>query len=274
MPTKKYRFLNFIAAQKLLVFYTILFFPLLSCSAMQLKPDPSNPIKRIAVLPLDNRTTQKKGAENVRREVIKRLDKLYYEVLPMEKTDKILKKNGFSIKGTDYKKTDLEKLKKAFDVEGVFFGTLLNYNVRKRGELVVKEVAGQFWLVDLTKKDELWQGSLGIISESLLDRKTTYVDSEENYEQESQMTAVSPEEIPFGNVDMNFPNDFGRRAKYAGFEENSKAMPEWVKSDFCTEPLRTRFLEEDITKKLTCEVGELIQRVTWTFPVGPGSLEN
>lgn len=191
----------------------------------------------------------------------------------MKKTDEILKENGFSLSGTDFKNTNLEKLKKAFDVEGLFFGTLLNYNFRQRGTLVIKEVAGQFWLVGLTKRAEPWQGSLGIVSESLVDMNPALVESEMIHEQNSEIEPIGQEKLPFGNVDMNFSNDFGQRGKYARFEKNPKNMLEWAKSDYCRGPLRARLLEGDIENKIACEVDELIQRVTWTIPVGPGSFK-
>lgn len=270
MLTSKSRFSSFRLRKNLIVFVAVMVFPLMSCSAMQIKPNPLNPIKRIAILPLDNRTAQKKGGQHVRTELLKRLDIIHYEVLPMEKTDEILKKNGFSLKGSNFKNSDLEKLKKAFDVEGLFFGTLLNYNVRQRGELIINEVAGQFWFVDLTKTDELWQGNLGIVSESLLDKDPTLIYI---YEEDSEIVPVTPQEIPLGNMDSNFPNNFGQRAKYSKPEENRKDLPEWFKSVFCSNKSRVRLQEKDIENKLACEVDELIERLTWTFPVGPGSPE-
>ncbi|MBE9536360.1 MAG: DUF799 family lipoprotein [Proteobacteria bacterium] len=249
-------------------FYTVLLFSLASCSGLQLKPDPSNPIRRIAVLPLYNKTAQKNGAEHVRRELLEKLDTLYYEVLPLEKTDETLRANGLPSSGIDFKRSNLEKLKKAFNVEGLVFGTLLNYDVHQRGTARIKKVAGQFWLVDLTKREDVWYSSMGVNSESLIEGYSSLADMSMNTQGEvksSEMLPVAKGEIPIG------ANSFDQRASPAGFEENRRyGLPKWVHSDFCSGQLRKSFFEEDIKNKLSCEVDELIDNVTWTFPAGPG----
>jgi len=259
-----------------IIFYAFIAFFITSCSGLKLKPDPSNPVRRIAVLPLYNKTAQKNAKPHVRKELLKRLEMLYYEVLPLEKTDEILTQNGLSTEGIDFKGPDLERLKKAFDVEGLFFGTLLNYDFYQKGPLNVKMVAGQFWFVDLTKKDEVWHSSLGVRSESLLENGSPRAEmsmNDMNWDQAPEMMPVPPEDLPSGNMDMNFFENFDQGAKQAVFEEVSNEMPEWVNSDFCSETPGARFFEEDIKGKLACEVGELIERAIWTFPVGPGGFE-
>jgi len=262
--------------QRGIIFYSFIAFFITSCSGLQVKPNPSNPIKRIAVLPLYNKTAQKDGAQHVRRELLKRLDMLYYEVLPMEKIDEILRDNGLSPDGIDFKNSDLEKLKKVFNVEGLFFGTLLNYDVHQKGTVIIKKVAVQFWLVDLTKRDEVWHGSLGIKSESLLEKDSPLAEmsmSDMDWEQAPEVMPVSAEYFPSGNMDMNFSENFDQRANYAGFEESHNEMPEWAPSEFCAQRSGARLFEDDIKNELACEVDELIQRVTWTFPAGPGRVE-
>jgi hypothetical protein len=270
MSLFKCNFFNCSARQTGIIFYAFIAFFLTSCSGLQVKPDPSNPIRRIAVLPLYNKTAQKGGAGHVRRELLKRLDMFYYEILPPEKTDEILRDNGLSPKGINFKNSDLKKLKKAFDVEGLVFGTLLNYDVHQKGTVKTKRVAGEFWLVDLTKGDDVWHESLGIKTESILEKNSSLIENNLDWGQASEMLPVSGGEVPFDNMDMNIASSFNTAPSYKSFEGNRHEMPKWVDSDFCKEQFGERLFEEDIKNKLACEVDELIQRVTWTFPVGPG----
>lgn len=63
------------------------------CAMMPTKPpaDPSNPMKRIAILPIKNDTTDVEGPYFVREKLVKAFEDREYNVKPVEETDRLLR---------------------------------------------------------------------------------------------------------------------------------------------------------------------------------------
>ena len=55
------------------------------------QPDPTNPIKRLAMLPLRNDTTDVEAPNFVREKLAEAMQKRFYNVQPLEETDRILR---------------------------------------------------------------------------------------------------------------------------------------------------------------------------------------
>ncbi len=137
------------------------------CAMLPMKPpaDPSNPIKRIAILPIKNDTNDVGGPNFVREKLVEAFEDRYYNVKPVEETDRLLRDRMGITLGGQLEMAKIEKLREVLDVEGLVFGTLMDFGETTTGFYNVRKVRGKFKLTNTLTNETFWANGIGVKSE-------------------------------------------------------------------------------------------------------------
>ncbi len=130
-----------------------------------LPTDPSNPLKRVAVLPMKNDTTDVDGPEIVRQKMAEALTNRSYVVQDIKETNQILRDQMGINLGGQLDMTTAQKLGETLGVEGVMYGTLMDFDETTTGVLNVKKARAKFKLVNTQTGQTVWARGLGVRSE-------------------------------------------------------------------------------------------------------------
>jgi hypothetical protein len=127
--------------------------------------DASNPLKHVAVLPMKNDTNDVDGPDVMRNKMVKALENHSYVVQDLKKTDQILRdRMGISL-GGQIDLATAQKLGQELGVEGLLYGTLMDFGELTTGAINVKKVRGKFKLVNAMTGQTVWARGLGVRSE-------------------------------------------------------------------------------------------------------------
>jgi hypothetical protein len=130
-----------------------------------LPTDPSNPLKRVAVLPMKNDTDDVDGPNVVREKMAEALRNRSYVVMDIKESDQILRdRMGINL-GGQLELTTPQKLGETLGVEGVLYGTLMDFDETTLGVYNVKKVRGMFNLVNTATGQPIWSRGLGVKTE-------------------------------------------------------------------------------------------------------------
>ncbi|MGE5808442.1 MAG: GNA1162 family protein [Nitrospirota bacterium] len=127
--------------------------------------DPNNPLKRVAVLPMRNDTNDVDGPDVMRQKMVKALESRSYVVKDLKETDQILRDRMGITLGGQLDLTTAQKLGQELGVEGVLYGTLMDFDESTLGAINVKKVRGKFRLVNTATGQDMWARGLGVRSE-------------------------------------------------------------------------------------------------------------
>jgi hypothetical protein len=124
--------------------------------------DASNPLKRVAILPMKNDTNDVDGPAMVREKMAEALTNHSYVVQDLKETDQILRdRMGINL-GGQLDMTTPQKLGETLGVEGVLYGTLMDFDETTTGVYNAKKVRGKFKLVNTATGQTVWQRGLGV----------------------------------------------------------------------------------------------------------------
>jgi len=128
------------------------------CVAKQITrpPNPANPIRTIAVLPMLNNSGDVDGPERVRKEFYQRIGNFHYSVQPLEETNRILNEQMGITLGKQLDMVTPQKLGETLGVEGVFYGYLLNFDEITIGVVNTYKVRMGWKLVNTKTGDLAW----------------------------------------------------------------------------------------------------------------------
>lgn len=127
-------------------------------------PNPANPVYTLAVLPMYNLTNDVGGAEVVRAELAKRLDRLHYQVMPVADSDRVLSDRMGITLGDQLEYTTPGEVGRTLGVDGVVYGWLINFDDITTGVYNEKKVRAAFKLYSTRTGDVLWERALGVKS--------------------------------------------------------------------------------------------------------------
>ncbi len=130
-----------------------------------LPTDPSNPLKRVAVLPMKNDTNDVDGPDVVRQKMAEALKYHSYVVQDLKETDQILRDQMGINLGGQLDLTTPQKLGETLGVDGVLYGTLMDFDETTTGVYNARMVRGKFRLVNTATGQVFWQRGLGVKSE-------------------------------------------------------------------------------------------------------------
>ncbi len=127
--------------------------------------DPSNPLRRVAVLPMKNDTDDVEGPNLVRQKMVEALTNRSYVVQDIKDTDQILRDQMGINLGGQLSLTTPQKLGETLGVEGVLYGTLMDFDETTLGIYNARKVRGKFSLVNTATGQPVWQRGLGVKAE-------------------------------------------------------------------------------------------------------------
>jgi len=132
---------------------------------MPMPTDPSNPLKRVAVLPMKNDTDDVDGPNVVRQKIVEALTRRSYVVMDLKESDQILRdRMGINL-GGQLELTTPQKLGETLGVEGVLYGTLMDFDETTTGVYNARKVRGMFSLVNTATGQTIWARGLGVKTE-------------------------------------------------------------------------------------------------------------
>ena len=140
---------------------------LAGCAGMPMGPaaDPNNPIKRLAMLPIQNDTTDVEAPTFVREKMASAFQRRLYSVQPLEETDRILRDELGITLGGQLEMASVAELREVLQVEGLLYGTLMDYGETTTGLVNIRKVRGKFNIVETSTESVFWENGIGIKSQ-------------------------------------------------------------------------------------------------------------
>jgi hypothetical protein len=209
--------------------------------------DPSNPLKRVAVLPMRNDTNDVDGPDVMRNKMVKALEARSYVVKDLKETDQILRDRMGITLGGQLDLTTAQKLGQELQVEGVLYGTLMDFDESTLGAINVKKVRGKFRLVNTATGHDMWARGLGVKNEMRMQGTMGSAAA-----LASRASDARDKEVPWVLIG------------------SSTTGSDNVGKSFAVE-LGTKLVSKAIGKHLDYESTELARRVTADLPWGPGT---
>ncbi len=210
-----------------------------------LPTDPGNPLKLVAVLPLKNDTTDVDGPEVVREKMVQALKNRSYAVMDIKESDQVLRDRMGITLGGQLEMTTPQKLGETLNVQGVLFGTLMDFDETTTGVYNVKKVRAKFSMVNTGTGQPLWQRGLGVKTEV----KTSSIIGTA-LAAGSSVADAREKEAPWVLLSSTTTNQSFRDSLITG--------------------LGTKLLSKAVGRHLTHESSELARLITDDLPWGPG----
>ncbi len=216
-----------------------------ACAVMPVKQaNPNNPIRTVAVLPMLNQTNDVEAPQYVRTEFDKKIPENFYANKPIKDIDQLLRDQMGITLGAQLDMTTPQKLGELLGVDGVIYGTLMDFGTQMTGVYNVRRVRAKFKLVNTKTGETVWQNGIGIKSETSAGGIGSVLSLASGIKE-----AVQKEEIPWVTIESESKEGIGEAFVGA---------------------LAQKLVEKALKAPLSRETQEMISRVTITLPVGPG----
>ncbi|MDY6903232.1 MAG: DUF799 family lipoprotein [Thermodesulfobacteriota bacterium] len=214
---------------------------------VMIQPNPANPIHTLAVLPLVNDTTDVEAPQMVREKLAEAISKYHYNVMPIAETDVILRDRMGITLGGQLEAATVAKLKENLKVDGLIYGTLMDFTEVTTGLYNVRKVRGKFRLVNAGNGRTMWQNGIGIKSENKMSGNAGLI-----ADAAADVTDhKSAEGVPWVTISNTTSNrSFGETLAIN---------------------LGVKLLSKATNTHLARETDEMIKRVLSTLPAGPGA---
>jgi hypothetical protein len=212
-----------------------------------LPTDPSNPLKRVAVLPLKNDTADVDGPALVRKKMVQALENHSYVVKDVKETDQILRDQMGINLGGQLELTTPQMIGETLGVEGVLYGTLMDFDETTTGIINVRKVRAKFQLVNTSTGQTMWERGLGVRSEMMMQGHAGLAGAVV-----SRSSDARDKEVPWVTI------------------QSTTTGSNKVGESFAI-GLGTKLLSKAIGVHLDYESAELARRVTDNLPWGPGA---
>lgn len=142
----------------------LILFSLYGCSSVPIRvaPNPANPTRTVAVLPMYNVTNSLDGAEYVRERFSKELASRQYVVMEISRVNSILQEQtGISL-GSQLEMTTPQVIGEILGVDALVYGYLLDFDNVILGIYNARMVRAGFKMVDVSSGNVLWSGGKGV----------------------------------------------------------------------------------------------------------------
>lgn len=123
---------------------------------LYLKKDAVAPA-RIAILPMNNMTTDLKGPAMVRDLTQKLIGMCGFSVPPNDQVDGVLQDQFGITDGGQLPSVEAQKLGPALGVDGLLYGDLEEFNYINVGFFQNRIVEARYWLVDAATGEKIWE---------------------------------------------------------------------------------------------------------------------
>lgn len=130
------------------------------------KPDLSNPVRTVAILPFSNMSNNVDAPAKVRATLEQRLTAKFYKVIPLEEVDLALL-DGLGITlGEQLQDLDFNEIASKIQADAFVFGDITHYDSTIAGVLNTNRVSAKLRMVQVGTQTELWHTHFGAKSES------------------------------------------------------------------------------------------------------------
>lgn len=229
-----------------------------SCAPIiKTRPNPSNPVRTIAVLPIYNATNDVDGPQMLRRMMFDSVVSLHYDATPLDELDAKLRDNFGVTLGSQLDLLDPVALGDGLGVDALLYGYLLDFDTITTGLYNVKKVRAGFKLIDAKTGRLIWAGGRGVRSEVISHGKVG--------------GAVAALAAPDGRLD-EFKTIKGIEAipmlsewKLISSRQEKKA------EDAAIFSLGERLITTAVGAHLKMESSEMLEAILAGFPAGPGN---
>lgn len=134
-----------------------------ACVPLQpVPPNPSNPIRTVAVLPLVNNTNDVEAPAYVRQQFTTELARHQYVIKPLTEVDQILRDQMGLTLGSQLDLATPLQLGETLGVDGIFYGSLDEFNHKITGVYNVKRVRIRTKLVNCKTGQTVWKNGIGV----------------------------------------------------------------------------------------------------------------
>ena len=205
--------------------------------------DPTNPIKRLAILPLKNDTTDVDAPNFVREKLVAAFERRLYNVQPVAETDQILRDQLGITLGGQLSMASVSELREALQVEGLLYGTLMDYGEVTTGLVNMRKVRGKFNIVETETETIFWENGIGIRSQDTSGGMLGSLSG-------AAAAAGGDESVPWVTIESTSSND--------------------SILDGLAKGLTTKLVSKALGVHLERETNEMIWRIVQNLPWGPG----
>ena len=211
--------------------------------------DAGNPLRRVAALPMKNDTVDVDGPNTVRKKMVEALEARSYIVKDTKETDQMLRDQMGINLGGQLDMTTPQKLGEVLGVEGVLYGTLMDFDETTTGLLDVKKVRAKFKLVNTMTGQTVWERGLGVRSEVRMAGSSGAAASIL-----SRAADAREKDVPWVTIESAATNEsnVGRSIAYS---------------------LAGKLFTKAVGIHLDYESTELVRRLAYDLPWGPGQIE-
>ena len=229
-----------------------------SCApVIKTRPNPANPVRTIAVLPMYNATNDVDGPQMIRRMTFESLSGLHYDVMPLDELDARLRDSFGVTLGSQLDLLDPVALGEGLSVDALLYGYLLDFDTVTTGLYNVKKVRAGFKLIDAKTGRLIWANGRGVrgevISQGRAGAAVAALAAPSNSLDEFK-TIKGIEAIP-GLADWKLITS--RQEKKAG--------------DAAIFSLGERLITTAVGAHLRMESSEMLEAILAGFPAGPGN---
>lgn len=136
-----------------------------ACLPLQMvPPNPTNPIRTVAVLPFMNNSNDVEAPTYVREQFAKELIRHQYVIKSLVEVDQTLKDQMGVTLGVQLDLTTPQEIGRVLGVDGVFYGSLDEFNHKITGIYNVKRVRARVKLVNCKSGETVWKNGIGVKS--------------------------------------------------------------------------------------------------------------
>jgi hypothetical protein len=195
---------------------------------------------------MKNDTTDVDGPNVVRQKMAEALKQRSYVVQDLKETDQILRDQMGINLGGQLDMTTAQKLGETLGVEGILYGTLMDFDETTTGVVNVKKVRGKFRLVNAQTAQAMWTRGLGVRGEVKMSGAAGAIASTV-----SKVADARDKEVPWVTI-----------------EERTTGNDSFGKS--LVMGLGSKLVSKAMGVHLDHESEQLARRITDTLPWGPG----
>ncbi|MDY6832311.1 MAG: DUF799 family lipoprotein [Thermodesulfobacteriota bacterium] len=216
------------------------------CLPALIPPNPANPIQTVAVLPLVNNTTDVGAPQMVREKLAAAIASRHYAVMPIADTDRILRDRLGVTLGGQLDMAPLDTLRRELQVDGLIYGTLMDFSEKTTGLYNEKKVRAKFHMVETATGRTVWKNGLGVKTEEKMSGAAGMI-----ADIATDVSDSKDQEVPWITL-----------ASKTTEEEDARKV-------FAIN-MAVKLLSKATGTHLAYETGEMLKRVLETLPAGPG----
>ncbi len=226
-----------------------------SCApVIKTRPNPANPVRTIAVLPMYNATNDVDGPQMIRRMIFESAANLHYDAMPLDELDVKLSDSFGVTLGSQLDLLDPIALGEGLSVDALLYGYLLDFDTVTTGLYNVKKVRAGFKLIDAKTGRLIWANGRGVRS---------VVTSEG-----AAGRAVAGLAVPSNNLD-EFKTIKGIEAIPGLGDWKLISRQEKKAGDAAIFSLGERLITTAVGAHLKMESSEMLEAILAGFPAGP-----